>query len=82
MLTPAVRTNNLIKTTMLTSKAKEIKSNIWARVKKWWWTDPNFQKDEAWNERDKYIFGKEFNRWLIPPAAVAFHFCIGSLYAW
>ena len=23
-----------------------------------------------------------FNRWLIPVAAVAIHFCIGSVYAW
>ena len=35
------------------------------------------------------IFAKErivapdgFNRWLAPPAAIAVHLCIGSVYAW
>ena len=23
-----------------------------------------------------------FNRWLVPPASVAIHLCIGSVYAW
>ena len=23
-----------------------------------------------------------FNRWLVPPASIAIHLCIGSLYAW
>ena len=26
--------------------------------------------------------GETFNRWLIPPAAVSLHMCIGSVYAW
>ena len=23
-----------------------------------------------------------FNRWLVPPASIAIHLCIGSVYAW
>ena len=58
------------------------KTSKYEFIKKWWQTDPNYQKPEEQNEREQYIFGRKFNRWLIPPAAVAFHFCIGSLYAW
>ena len=25
---------------------------------------------------------KGFNRWLVPPASIAIHLCIGSVYAW
>ena len=31
----------------------------------------------------KHIVAKEgFNRWLIAPAALGIHLCIGSVYAW
>ena len=31
----------------------------------------------------KHIIAKEgFNRWLIAPAALGIHLCIGSVYAW
>lgn len=32
-------------------------------------------------ERDRTIAGTDFNRWLIPPAALAVHLCIGQVYA-
>lgn len=28
------------------------------------------------------IAGPNFNRWLVPPASIAIHLCIGSVYAW
>ena len=45
--------------------------------------------DDAWRSRLPAWLFKEaivakpgFNRWLVPPAAVATHLCIGSVYAW
>jgi MFS family permease len=32
--------------------------------------------------RERIIAGPAFNRWLVPPASVAIHLCIGSVYAW
>jgi len=32
--------------------------------------------------KDKIVAKEGFNRWLIAPAAVALHLCIGSVYAW
>jgi MFS family permease len=32
--------------------------------------------------RERIIAGPRFNRWLVPPASVAIHLCIGSVYAW
>ncbi|EKE45609.1 major facilitator transporter [Oceaniovalibus guishaninsula JLT2003] len=33
--------------------------------------------------RKEHIVAKEgFNRWLVPPASIAIHLCIGSVYAW
>ena len=32
-------------------------------------------------DRDRTIAGPGFNRWLIPPAALAVHLCIGQAYA-
>ena len=32
--------------------------------------------------KDKIVARQGFNRWLIAPAAVAIHLCIGSVYAW
>jgi MFS family permease len=44
------------------------------------------------NGRDNHVFdslkknhivaGEGFNRWLVPPASIAIHLCIGSVYAW
>ncbi len=31
--------------------------------------------------RDKTVAGPGFNRWLIPPCALAVHLCIGQVYA-
>ena len=32
--------------------------------------------------KDKIIAKSGFNRWLVPPASIAIHLCIGSVYAW
>jgi len=32
--------------------------------------------------KDKIIAKPGFNRWLVPPASIAIHLCIGSVYAW
>ena len=32
--------------------------------------------------KQRIIAGPGFNRWLVPPASIAIHLCIGSVYAW
>src|SRR5687768_9058261 len=32
--------------------------------------------------KDRIVAGAGFNRWMVPPASVAIHLCIGSVYAW
>jgi len=32
--------------------------------------------------KDRIVASKDFNRWLIAPAALGIHLCIGSVYAW
>jgi MFS family permease len=32
--------------------------------------------------KERITAGPEFNRWLVPPASIAIHLCIGSVYAW
>jgi len=32
--------------------------------------------------KDKIMAGDGFNRWKVPPAAIAIHLCIGSVYSW
>ncbi len=32
--------------------------------------------------RERIIAPASFNRWLVPPASIAIHLCIGSVYAW
>jgi len=32
--------------------------------------------------KERIIAGPGFNRWLVPPASIAIHLCIGSVYAW
>lgn len=32
--------------------------------------------------KEHIVAGPEFNRWKVPPASVAIHLCIGSVYAW
>ena len=32
--------------------------------------------------RERIIADSEFNRWRVPPASIAIHLCIGSVYAW
>jgi MFS family permease len=32
--------------------------------------------------KDRIIAGPGFNRWWVPPASIAIHLCIGSVYAW
>jgi len=32
--------------------------------------------------KDRIVAGPGFNRWLVPPASIAIHLCIGSVYAW
>ena len=32
--------------------------------------------------KERITAGPDFNRWRVPPASVAIHLCIGSVYAW
>jgi MFS family permease len=32
--------------------------------------------------KERIIAGPDFNRWRVPPASIAIHLCIGSVYAW
>jgi len=32
--------------------------------------------------KEHIVAGDEFNRWKVPPASIAIHLCIGSVYAW
>ncbi len=32
--------------------------------------------------KEAIVAGPGFNRWKVPPASVAIHLCIGSVYAW
>ena len=32
--------------------------------------------------KERIVAGPTFNRWLVPPASIAIHLCIGSVYAW
>ena len=32
--------------------------------------------------KERIVAGPGFNRWLVPPASVAIHLCLGSVYAW
>ena len=32
--------------------------------------------------KERIVAGPGFNRWMVPPASVAIHLCIGSVYAW
>ena len=32
--------------------------------------------------KERIVAPDDFNRWLAPPASVAIHLCIGSVYAW
>jgi MFS family permease len=32
--------------------------------------------------KENIVAGPGFNRWLVPPASIAIHLCIGSVYAW
>jgi MFS family permease len=32
--------------------------------------------------KERIVAGPEFNRWRVPPASIAIHLCIGSVYAW
>jgi MFS family permease len=32
--------------------------------------------------KERIVAGPDFNRWLVPPASIAIHLCIGSVYAW
>jgi hypothetical protein len=32
--------------------------------------------------RERIVAGPGYNRWKVPPASVAIHLCIGSVYAW
>ena len=35
-----------------------------------------------WLYKDHIVAGEGFNRWWVPPASIATHLCIGSVYAW
>jgi len=35
----------------------------------------------SWLDRERTVAGPEFSRWLVPPAALAIHLCIGQAYA-
>ena len=32
--------------------------------------------------KENIVAPKDYNRWRIPPASIAIHLCIGSVYAW
>ena len=32
--------------------------------------------------KDAIVAKPGFNRWLVPPASIGIHLCIGSVYAW
>lgn len=32
--------------------------------------------------KESIVAGPTFNRWFVPPASIAIHLCIGSVYAW
>ncbi|MGB6044258.1 MAG: OFA family MFS transporter [Pirellulales bacterium] len=32
--------------------------------------------------KEQIVAGPDFNRWKVPPASIAIHLCIGSVYAW
>ena len=34
----------------------------------------------GWLDKERTIAGRGFNRWLVPPAALAIHLCIGMAY--
>jgi hypothetical protein len=34
----------------------------------------------GWLDKERIIAGPGFNRWLVPPAALAIHLCIGMAY--
>ena len=36
----------------------------------------------GWLHKDRIVAEADFNRWRVPPASIAIHLCIGSVYAW
>lgn len=36
----------------------------------------------AFLHKSHIVAGPGFNRWRVPPASIAIHLCIGSVYAW
>ena len=36
----------------------------------------------AFLKKERIVAKEGFNRWLVPPASIAIHLCIGSVYAW
>ena len=40
----------------------------------------NTATSSGWLSRERTIAGPQFNRWLVPPAALAIHLCIGMSY--
>ena len=47
------------------------------RIPSWW-----RRNLPHWLFRESIVADLSFNRWLVPPAAIATHMCIGSVYAW
>jgi MFS family permease len=43
-------------------------------------TDPRVLSDSGLLDRERIVAGPMFNRWLVPPAALALHLCIGMAY--
>ena len=37
---------------------------------------------QGWLSKERIIAKPGFNRWRVPPASIAIHLCIGSVYAW
>ena len=40
------------------------------------------QKMAGLLSKDRIVASPTFSRWLVPPASIAIHLCIGSVYAW
>ena len=41
---------------------------------------PGPGRNSGWLDKERTIAGVGFNRWLVPPAALAIHLCIGMAY--
>jgi MFS family permease len=43
-------------------------------------TGPAIDTSPGWLDKERTVAGRDFNRWLVPPCALAVHLCIGMAY--